>query len=196
MKLYLTSNAFNLLVALFSENWQNTQTHGDLWRIPSVNINSFRFYSSWYVFYTRFTGRSHNLMSLEELSELVKDSVEPLKHKAEQRLDELSVLMKETAQTLNNWDTETDETVTLIHNTRDEHVIHHFSSHSCSSMFTYRAPTPSNQECPKPYQLNTLIPNHNPITPPTINEKICGWNRKNNPWGLSHNVDGSVLQSS
>ena len=61
-------------------------------------------------------------MSLDELSELVKDSVEPLKQKAEQRLDELSVLMKETTQTLNHWDTETDETVTLIHNTRDEHV--------------------------------------------------------------------------
>ena len=66
--------------------------------------------------------RSHNLMSLDELSELVKDSVEPLKQKAEQRLDELSVLMKETTQTLNHWDTETDETVTLIHSTRDEHV--------------------------------------------------------------------------
>ena len=69
-----------------------------------------------------FPGRPHNLMSLEELSELVKDSVEPLKQKAEQRLDELSVLMKETTQTLNQWDTETDETITLIHNTRDEHV--------------------------------------------------------------------------
>ena len=69
-----------------------------------------------------FPGRPHNLMSLDELSELVKDSVEPLKQKAEQRLDELSVLMKETTQTLNHWDTETDETVTLIHNTRDEHV--------------------------------------------------------------------------
>ena len=61
-------------------------------------------------------------MSLDELSELVKDSVEPLKQKAEQRLDELSVLMKETTQTLNHWDTETDETITLIHSTRDEHV--------------------------------------------------------------------------
>ena len=68
------------------------------------------------------TGRSHGLMSLEELSELVKDSVEPLKQKAEQRLDELSVLMRETTQTLNHWDTETNETVKLIHNTRDEHV--------------------------------------------------------------------------
>ena len=65
------------------------------------------------------SGRSHNLMSLDEL---VKDSVEPLKQKAEQRLDELSVLMKETTQTINHWDTETDETVTLIHNTRDQHV--------------------------------------------------------------------------
>ena len=69
-----------------------------------------------------FPGRPHNLMSLDELSELVKDSVEPLKQKAEQRLDELSVLMKETTQTLNHWDTETDETVKLIHSTRDEHV--------------------------------------------------------------------------
>ena len=69
-----------------------------------------------------FPGRPHNLMSLDELSELVKDSVEPLKQKAEQRLDELSVLMKETTQTLNHRDTETDATVTLIHNTRDEHV--------------------------------------------------------------------------
>ena len=69
-----------------------------------------------------FPGRSHNLMSLDELSELVKDSVEPLKQKAEQRLDELSVLMKETTQTLNHWDAETDEMITLIHNTRDEHV--------------------------------------------------------------------------
>ena len=67
-------------------------------------------------------GQSHNLMSLDELSELVKDSVEPLKQKAEQRLNELSVLMKETTQTLNHWDTETDETVTLIHHTRDGHV--------------------------------------------------------------------------
>ena len=68
-------------------------------------------------------GRPHNLKSLDELSKLVRDSVEPLNQKAEQRLDELSVLMKETTQTLNHWDTETDETVTLIHNTRDEHVI-------------------------------------------------------------------------
>ena len=74
-----------------------------------------------------FPGRSHNLMSLDELSELVKDSVVPLKQKAEQRLDELSVLMKETTQTLNHWDTETDETVAFIHNTRDEHVCtYHF----------------------------------------------------------------------
>ena len=61
-------------------------------------------------------------MSLEELSELVKDSVEPLKEKAEQRLDELSVLLKETTSILNSWDVETDQTVTLIHKTRDEHV--------------------------------------------------------------------------
>ena len=68
------------------------------------------------------TGQAHSLMSLEELSELVKDSVEPLKEKAEQRLDELSVLLKETTSTLNSWDVEMDETVTLIHKTRDEHV--------------------------------------------------------------------------
>ena len=61
-------------------------------------------------------------MSLEELSELVKDSVEPLKEKAEQRLNELSVLLKETTSILNSWDVETDQTVTLIHKTRDEHV--------------------------------------------------------------------------
>ena len=69
-----------------------------------------------------FTGQAHSLMSLEELSELVKDSVEPLKQRVEQRLDELSVLMKETTSILNSWDVETDETVTLIHKTRDEHV--------------------------------------------------------------------------
>ena len=69
-----------------------------------------------------FTGQAHSLMSLEELSELVKDSVEPLKEKAEQRLNELSVLLKETTSTLNSWDVETDETVTMIHKTRDEHV--------------------------------------------------------------------------
>ena len=65
-------------------------------------------------------------MSLEELSELVKDSVEPLKEKAEQRLDELSVLLKETTSTLNSWDAETDETVISIHKTRDEHVCFSF----------------------------------------------------------------------
>ena len=69
-----------------------------------------------------FSGQVHSLMSLEELSELVKDSVESLKEQAEQRLDELSVLLKETTSTLNSWDVETDETVTLIHKTRDEHV--------------------------------------------------------------------------
>lgn len=61
-------------------------------------------------------------MSLDELSDLVKDSVEPLKERAEERLDELAVLMKTTTQTLGHWDIETDETVTLIHNTRDDHV--------------------------------------------------------------------------
>ena len=71
-----------------------------------------------------FSGQAHclTLMSLEELSELVKDSVEPLKEQAEQRLDELSVLLKQTTSTLNCWDAETDETVILIHKTRDEHV--------------------------------------------------------------------------
>ena len=61
-------------------------------------------------------------MSLDELSELVKDSVEPLKEKAEQRLNGLSVLLKETTSTLNSWEVETDETVTLIHKTREDHV--------------------------------------------------------------------------
>ena len=61
-------------------------------------------------------------MSLDELSDLVKDSVEPLKQDVEKRLDELAVLMKKTTQTLSHWDIETDETITLIHNTRDEHV--------------------------------------------------------------------------
>ena len=65
-------------------------------------------------------------MSLEELSELVKDSVEPLKELAEQRLNELSVLLKETTSTLNSWDVETDETVTLIHKTREDHVCRSF----------------------------------------------------------------------
>ena len=82
-----------------------------------------------------FSGQAHSLMSLEELSELVKDSVEPLKAKAEQRLNELSVLLKETTSTLNSWDVETDETVTLIHKTREDHVCCSFHTKISSSQY-------------------------------------------------------------
>ena len=80
-------------------------------------------------------------MSLEELSELVKDSVEPLKAKAEHRLNKLSVLLKETTSTLNSWDVETDGTVTMIHKARDEHVRFSFyRKHQALNIYKHLSP--------------------------------------------------------
>ena len=69
-----------------------------------------------------FTGGSHTLISLRELVTEVKNSLEPLKRIAEDKLDEFSAIVKEATITASQWDEDTKRGVRFIHQTRDTQV--------------------------------------------------------------------------
>ena len=61
-------------------------------------------------------------MSLDELSEQVKEGLEPIKKKGEDQFEELSDIANETTLLLDVWDGQTEEGVQLLHQIKDEHV--------------------------------------------------------------------------
>ena len=67
-------------------------------------------------------GASHDLMALIEIESELKGHLEPSKQKAEERIDELSAIVRETTQTLSEWDSHTEQSVTELHRARDEQV--------------------------------------------------------------------------
>ena len=62
-------------------------------------------------------------MALIELEEEFKQYLEPLKQRVEDRFDELSSIVKQTTLSLSQWDTETEQSVSTLHQARDEQVI-------------------------------------------------------------------------
>ena len=67
-------------------------------------------------------GDSHKLMALFQLEKELITSLEPLKEKVEDRVDELSALVEETAECLNLWDTDTEQSVADLREVRDQQV--------------------------------------------------------------------------
>ena len=67
-------------------------------------------------------GTSHDLMALIEIVSELKGYLEPSKQKAEERIDELSAIVRETTQTLSEWDSHTEQSVSELHRARDEQV--------------------------------------------------------------------------
>ena len=68
------------------------------------------------------SGTAHDMMALIEIEAELKKNLEPSKQKAEQRIDGLSAIARETTHTLNNWDSETEKSVSELHRARDEQV--------------------------------------------------------------------------
>ena len=62
-------------------------------------------------------------MALIELEKEFTQYLEPLKQRVEDRFDELSAIVKQTTLSLSQWDTETEQSVSTLHNARDEQVI-------------------------------------------------------------------------
>ena len=68
------------------------------------------------------SGTPHAFMALIEIEAELKKHLEPSKQKAEERIDGLSAIVRETTQTLNDWDSETEKSVSVLHKARDEQV--------------------------------------------------------------------------
>lgn len=61
-------------------------------------------------------------MALIEISAEFTQYLEPTKQSAEDRIDQLSGIIRETTLRLNQWDFETEESVRVLNQTRDEQV--------------------------------------------------------------------------
>ena len=61
-------------------------------------------------------------MALIEIESELKGYLEPSKQEAEERIDELSAIVRETTQTLSEWDSHTEQSVSELHRARDEQV--------------------------------------------------------------------------
>ena len=68
------------------------------------------------------SGTPHAFMALIEIEAELKKHLEPSKQKAEERIDGLSAIVRETTQTLSDWDSETEKSVSVLHKARDEQV--------------------------------------------------------------------------
>ena len=79
-------------------------------------------HSSRWNFSINISGTPHAFMALIEIESELKKHLEPSKQRAEERIDGLSAIVRETTQTLNNWDSETENAVRELHNARDEQV--------------------------------------------------------------------------
>ena len=67
-------------------------------------------------------GTPHDMMALIEIETELKKHLQPSKQKAEERIDELSAIVRETTQTLSEWDSHTEQSVSELHTARDEQV--------------------------------------------------------------------------
>ena len=68
------------------------------------------------------SGLGHAFIALIEMEAELKNYLELTKQKAEERIDELSAIVRETTQTLNEWDSDTEESISELHRARDEQV--------------------------------------------------------------------------
>lgn len=80
-----------------------------------------------YIFFLRhglsnITGAYHDMMALIELAAHFTQYLEPTKQRAEDRIDELSGIIRGTTLRLGQWDSETEESVRVLNQTRDEQV--------------------------------------------------------------------------
>ena len=60
------------------------------------------------------SGFTHNFVSVEEVAEKLKTSIEPLKIKVEDKFDEIAALVKEVTILGSHWDIDTQFGVRLI----------------------------------------------------------------------------------
>ena len=67
-------------------------------------------------------GTPYDMMALIEIETELKKHLQPSKQKAEERIDELSAIVRETTQTLSEWDSHTEQSVSELHTARDEQV--------------------------------------------------------------------------
>ena len=71
------------------------------------------------------------MMALIELEKEVTQYLEPLKQRVEDRFDELSAVCKQATLSLSQWDTETEQSVSTLHQARDEQVLE-MNSYICT----------------------------------------------------------------
>lgn len=64
----------------------------------------------------------HRLIAVEDLADLAKSKLEPFKKQAEEKFEELSALVKETTIQVSQWDVDTETSVRIIHQARDNQV--------------------------------------------------------------------------
>ena len=64
------------------------------------------------------------MIAVEDLADLAKFKLEPYKKQAEEKFEKLSALVKETTIQISQWDVDTEASVRIIHQTRDEQVIY------------------------------------------------------------------------
>lgn len=62
-------------------------------------------------------------MALIDLEKEFTGYFEPIKQKIEDRFDELATLVKDVTSKLNEWDAETERTVTELHDARNSQVM-------------------------------------------------------------------------
>ena len=67
-------------------------------------------------------GSAHAFLALIDMQAELKKYLESTKQKAEERIDDLSAIVREATQTLNEWDSETEKSVSELHRVRDEQV--------------------------------------------------------------------------
>ena len=68
------------------------------------------------------SGFTHNFVSVEEVAEKVRTSIEPLKIKVEDKVDEIAALEKEVTILASHWDIDTQFGVRLIDEAEQEQV--------------------------------------------------------------------------
>lgn len=61
-------------------------------------------------------------MSLIELSSALAELLEPIKQRAEENVDELSSVVNKTTAMISQWDSETEKSLGLLRDTRDDQV--------------------------------------------------------------------------
>ena len=70
-----------------------------------------------------YPGKPHDLMALIDLEKEFTGYMEPMKQDVEDRFDELAAIVKDVTHKLNEWDTETERSVTELHDARNNQVM-------------------------------------------------------------------------